>query len=202
MTNLSWSRATGGFALLAVTAFAATCIAAQFLRTDLDWVRVPLSFYLIGPYALLVRAAYVLLGLALALFGAGWYRALAPAARSAAPALLFVAAGIALGVTALATTNTWAHPATLHGFVHGVAAQATFLCVTLAMLLLAWWLRRDPRWQRLHGAMFGWAAACFAALWVQGLWRDLPRGLSQKILILVLLAWLGRMAWVLYKKKD
>jgi len=202
MSRRQPSRAAGGFTLLAVLAFAVVCTAVQLLRTDLDWVRVPLSFYLIGAYAGWVRAVYVVLGLGLAAFGLGWHRALAPGARSFAPALLFVVAGIALGVTAFASTNTWAHPATLHGFVHGVAAQATFLCVTVGMLLLGWRLRRDPRWRALHRPAFAWAVACFAALWLQGLWRSAPRGLTQKALILALLAWLAGLAWNLYKKKH
>jgi len=192
-------RTAGGFTLLAVLAFAAVCTLVQFLRPDLDWRRVPLSFYLIGPHAAWVRGVYVWLGLGLAALGLGWYRALVPAARSFVPALLFVVAGIALGVTAFATTNTWAHPATLHGFVHEVAAQTTFLCVTVGMLLLGWRLRLDPRWRALHRPAFGWAVACFAALWVQGLWRHAPRGLTQKVLILALLAWLAGMVWQLYK---
>lgn len=195
-------RAAGGFTLLTVVAFAGVCTAAQFLRADLDWMRVPLSFYLIGPHAAWVRGVYVLLGAGLASLGLGWHRALSRAARSAAPTMLFVASGIALVVTAFAVTNTRAHPATLHGLVHGVAAQATFLCVTVGMLLLGWRLRRDPRWRVLHGPVFGWAVACFAALWLQGWWRDAPRGLTQKALILALLAWLAFMAWVLYARKH
>lgn len=202
MTQRQSTRAAGGITLLAVLAFTLVCTAVQVLRTDLDWIRVPLSFYLIGPHAAWVRGAYLLLGLGLAVFGLGWYRALAPRARSFVPALLFVVAGVALGVTAFATTNTWAQPATLHGFVHGVAAQTTFLCVTVGMLMLGWRLRRDPTWRALHLPAFAGAAACFAALWLQGLWRHAPRGLTQKALILALLAWLAGMAWVLYKNKH
>lgn len=183
-----------------VLVFTAVCATAQFLRGDLDWVRVPLSFYLIGPGMAAVRGAYVLLGLGLAAFGLAWHRALAAPARSAAPALLFVVAGLGLGVTAFAATNTWAHPATLHGWVHDVAAQTTFLCVTVGMLLLGWRLRLDPRWRALHGPAFGAAVVLFAAMWLQALWRSLPRGLSQKLLILALLAWLAAMAWALWRK--
>ncbi|KGI78417.1 hypothetical protein LF63_0107100 [Oleiagrimonas soli] len=187
---------------MAVAVFALVCGAAQWLRGDLDWVRVPLSFYLIGPGAVWVRAAYVLLALALAMLGWGWYRALAPAARRATPAALFVLAGVALCVTAFATTNTYAHPATLHGLVHGIAAQTTFLCVTVAMLLLAGRLFHDARWRRHAGVASTWAVVCFVGLWVQALWRSAPRGLSQKLLIVLILGWLAWMAWLLWRKAD
>jgi len=202
MSTRIQSRRTAAFVLLAVAAFAGVCTAVQFLRPDLDWARVPLSFYLIGPYMAPVRAVYVLLGLALGALGLAWHRALVPPARSAAPALLFVLAGMALIVTAFAATNTWAHPATLHGFVHGVAAQTAFLCVTVAMLLLGWRLRQDRHWRALHGPAFGGAVVLFAGMWVQALWRSAPRGASQKRLILALLAWLAGMAWALWRKNP
>ncbi len=191
-------RRLGGLALVAVLAFSGICTAVQFLRGDLDGVRVPLSFYLIGPHAAMVRGAYVVLAMGLVALGAGWHRALAPAARSATSWLLFTIAAASLVVTAFATTNTWAHPATLHGFIHGVAAQTAFLTVTVAMLLTSWRLRLDPRWRGLHRLAWGWAIACFVAMWVQALWHAGPRGLEQKLLILALLAWLAVMAWQLY----
>ncbi|RAP56115.1 DUF998 domain-containing protein [Oleiagrimonas sp. MCCC 1A03011] len=193
-------RRTAGFVLAAVASFAAVCAAAQVLRTDLDWVRVPLSFYLIGPGSGWVRAAYVLLALALPVFGWSAYRALSLPARSAAPLLLFTVAGIALCVTTFATTNTYAHPATFHGLIHGIAAQTTFLCVTVAMLLQAGRLRHDARWCPYAARALTWAAVSFVGLWVQVLWRGAPHGLSQKLLIVFILGWLAWMAWLLWRK--
>lgn len=192
-------RLTAAGALAGMTVFLATGIAAQCLRPDLDWVRVPNSFYLIGPWGGMVRTGYCAMALALILLGTGTYRALTPAARSAVPLLLFVAGGAALALAALAATDTWNHPPTLHGFVHGVAAQAAFLCTVTAMLLQAWRLRHDAHWRRWFRAAFAYAALCFALLWVQAFWRALPRGLSQKLLILLILGWLIAAAWRLLR---
>ncbi|MEW9570670.1 DUF998 domain-containing protein [Rhodanobacter sp. Si-c] len=182
-------------ALAGMTAFLATGIAAQYLRPDLDWAQVPNSFYLIGPWGGMVRAGYYAMALALVLLGTGGYRALPTETRSAAPLLLFVAGGAALALTALATTDTWNHPPTLHGYVHGVAAQSAFLCTTTAMLLQAWRLRGDARWRRWFRPAFAYATICFVLLWVQASWRALPRGLSQKVLIVLILGWLVAAAW-------
>ncbi|GAB3785635.1 DUF998 domain-containing protein [Dyella agri] len=182
-------------AFAGMAAFLATGIAAQCLRADLDWVRVPNSFYLIGPWGGMVCAGYYAMAAALVLLGASAYRTLAPNARSAAPLLLFVAGGAALALTALAHTDTWSHPPTLHGYVHGVAAQAAFLCTTTAMLLQAWRLRGDARWRHWFRPAFAYAAFCFVLLWVQAFWRSLPRGLSQKALIVLILGWLMVAAW-------
>jgi hypothetical protein len=193
------TNVAAAIALAGMLAFLATGIAAQCLRPDLDWVRVPNSFYLIGPWGGMVRAGYYALALALALFGAGAYCALTAEARSAAPLLLFVAGGAALALTALATTDTWNHPPTLHGYVHGVAAQSAFLCTATAMLLQAWRLRGDARWRRWFGPAFAYATLCFVLLWVQAFWRTLPRGLGQKALILLMLGWLLAAAWRLLR---
>lgn len=192
-------KTTAALALAGMLAFLATGIAAQCLRPDLDWVRVPNSFYLIGPWGGMVRTGYYAMALALILLGASAYRAQSPTARSAAPLLLFVTGGAALAVTALAHTDTWNRPPTLHGYVHGVAAQAAFLCTASAMLLQSWRLRGDARWRRWFRPALAYAALCFALLWVQAFWRALPRGLSQKALIVLMLGWLIAAAWRLLR---
>lgn len=196
---MNTDRIAAAIAIAGMLAFLATGVAAQGLRPELDWTRAPNSYYLIGPWGGMVRAGYYAMALALVLLGAGAYRTLAPTTRSAAPLLLFVAGGAALAVTALAHTDTWNRPPTLHGYVHGVAAQAAFLCTTTAMLLQSWRLRGNARWRRWFRPAFGWAALCFVLLWVQAFWRALPRGLSQKALILLILAWLLAAAWQLLR---
>lgn len=190
-TTATVPRHLGSAALCGVLLFAAICTLAQFLRTDLDWLQTPLSFYLLDPHGLWVRAGYFALALALVALGCGWYLELSPQARSAAPLLLFVCAGVALAVTAVAETGRRGQPATLETLVHGLAAQAAFLCVTTAMLLQAWRLRADPRWRRRFATAFALAVVAFIGLWVHALWREAPRGLSQKIEIGLILLWLG-----------
>lgn len=193
-TRRSQSR-IGGLAFAGIIVFALACALAQCLRHDLDWVAVPLSFYLLGPGGTWLRAAYFVMAASLTLLGTCLYRSLSLQARSTAPLLLFIVSGLALCVVATADTNTRVHPATFHGFVHGVAAQTTFLCVTVAMLLQSARMRLDVRWRPWFKPAFTGAAVCFVALWVQVLWRDLPRGLSQKVLILLILAWLAAAAF-------
>jgi hypothetical protein len=38
---------------------------------------------------------------------------------------------------------------------------------------------------------FTLAAVCFAMLWVHVLWREAPRGLTQKVVIVLILGWLA-----------
>jgi len=105
---------------------------------------------------------------------------------------LFLIAAIALAVTAWAETDRGgATVLTTAGAIHAVSAPLAFLGTTLGMLLQSWVLRRDPRWRGHFAMAFGLAVFCFVALWLHGLWRELPRGLSQKAVIAMILVWLA-----------
>jgi len=186
----SFARVCGAIAVAGVAVFAGVCLGVQVLRTDLDWAAAPLSYYLTGDYGAVVQAAYVALSVALAALGAGFYRGSA-AARSAAPLLLFVAAAAALTVTAASEAAKAQGQREFWAFVHGLAAQTTFLCVTVAMILQALRLRLDRRWRACFVPMLVLAFAAFAALWVHALTHALPRGLSQKAVVVLILFWLG-----------
>lgn len=185
-----WTRPLAAGVQWACAAFLAIALALQFLRPDLDWARTPLSFYLVGPYGPLLQSAYGLLSLGLIGLGVVAWRSGAAQARSAAPLLLFIVAGLALIITALAETPFPGRAMTLQGFVHGLAAQTAFLCVTVAMLLQAWRWRADPGFRHRFAAAFSLAALCFLALWVHVLARELPRGASQKAVIVLIGLWL------------
>lgn len=189
----------GAIALVCVAAFAITCGAVQFLRGDYDWLRVPLSFYALGRYGRVVEASYFVLACGLVALGIGWYRALDRNARSATPMLLFVLAAMALCVTAAEFTDIPGRPPTLHGVVHVIAANATFLCVTVAMLLQSWRLRLDPSWRRRFRSAFALAAIAFVALWIDALVKPIPRGLGEKVVIALILLWLWRASWWLLR---
>jgi hypothetical protein len=192
-------RALGAVALLGVATFGAVCIAAQFLRTDYNWLGVPLSFYVIGPYGGMVEGGYFALAPGLVALGAGWYLALEQRARSIVPLLLFVLSAIALGITAAEITDVPGGPHTLHGRIHVLAAVATFLAVTVAMLLQSWCLRRDARWQPRFLAALPLAGVAFVALWADALVKAIPRGLGEKAVIVLILLWLWRAAWWLVR---
>ena len=193
-TSVRW---IGTAVALAVVVFAAMALALQCVRVDLDWVRNTLSAYLTGPHGAWLKAAYFLLSCALVLLGLGYHGAVAAPARSRVPALLFAVAGVALTITALADTSSHSDRSgsRLEGMVHNAAAALTFLAVTVAMLVQSWQLRRDDAWRHRFAALFSLAVACFAGLWIFVFWHAAPRGLTQKLLITAILAWLALAAW-------
>lgn len=184
------SYRVGSLALAGIAVFALVCLAAQLARSDLDWVRAPLSSYLRGEYGWIVKSAYFVLGCSLALLGLGYYRALSATARSGAPFLLFALGAVALDITALAESGSLIGPRATESFVHNLAAATAFLSVTTAMLLQSWRLRSDARWRHRFSVAFTLAAVSFVALWMYSLSDDWPRGLSQKVVIVLILVWL------------
>jgi len=186
------TRTIGTWALAGVIVFATVAAAMQFLRTDLEFVRATLSFYLLGPLGVWLQLAYLGLSMSLALIGAGYYGAATRENRSPVALVLFLVGAIALAVTAWAETDRGGAAAlTTAAAIHAISAPLAFLGTTLGMLMQSWALRRDPRWRRHFALAFGLALLCFLALWLHALWRDLPRGLSQKTVIAAILVWLA-----------
>jgi len=190
--NAARTRAIGTWALAGVIVFATVAAAMQFLRTDLEFVRATLSFYLLGPLGVWLQLAYLGLAMSLSLVGVGYYGAATREGRSPLSLCLFLVGAIALAVTAWAETDRGGAAAlTTAAAIHAISAPLAFLGTTLGMLMQSWALRRDPRWRRHFAQAFGLAVFCFVALWLHALWRDLPRGLSQKVVIAAILVWLA-----------
>lgn len=182
-----WVRTS--FRVLPITALAVFLAMAglvQWLRKDLSPRDAQMSMYLFGPWGHALQAAYVVLGAGMLLLAAGIHLSLQVKARSGAVLLLFTLAAAALSVTAFARMDVGQPMVSLPGIVHGVAAQATFLCASTALLMLGWRMREDNWWALPARWIRPWAALCFGLTWTLGLTPDLPRGLAQKLVILVL----------------
>lgn len=186
----------GSAVLGLVVLFAISAVAVQVLRGEYDAWHAPLSYYLAGPHSAWLRAAYYGLGTGAALLAVALWRALAPAARYALVPVLLATGGAALAVTATWPGASPGHPVDdLGAWIHGMSAIASFLLVGSAMLLQSTALHRDPHWRGLARPLLVLAALAFAGLWTHALWRGLPRGASQKAVIVLYLLWLGAVGW-------
>lgn len=185
-----WQSLAGICALAALTLFAATGLALQWLRTDLDWTAATLSLYLHGPGGLALRVAYCVLASAIAGLALALYLDESPGSRRGLPLALFIVAGLGLCAVAIGDSYLPQAAPLLASLVHGLSAQTAFLCVSAAMLLQAWQFRTDARWRRQFRFSWYWAWLTFAALWLHVGWRASPRGLGQKLVIAMVLIWL------------
>jgi len=192
------TRLLGAVALIGVAFITVTCVLVQFLRTDLNWITTSMSIYVTGPYGTWVRASFYAPAPGVAALGVGWYRALDRRARSVIPMLLFVAAAVALCILASFTADATRWPVTPHGKVHQWAAFATFLCITTAALLQSLRFRFDARWREQFIEATAIASVSVVYFWIYAL-SPIPRGLGEKAVIALVLAWLWRAAWWLLR---
>lgn len=181
----------GAVAVLGLEFFLAVAALMQYLRPDQDWVSAPLSFYLLGPHSGWLVAAYFALAASIFLVGWGFYTDLAPSGRSRAILGLFGLAAVGVCTVAVAHTDLpGAAELTPEGRLHDTAAIVAFVAAAIGMLLQAWWLRYDARWRERHRPALLLAALAFTALCVYALVPWLPRGATQKFVILLIVLWL------------
>lgn len=179
-------------------AFTLTAGVLQWTRTDLDPITMPLSAYLRGAGGGWLRGTYDLMASALACVAWVSYRVTHPRLRSRLASALFVIAALALPLVALTVLYEHTPQQDLARLIHGLAAQTTFLCLVMGMLLLSSRWVRDARmpYGRVPGLVLAWLA--FVQMWVLALCKGLPPGLTQKALIaliLLWLAWMARQSW-------
>lgn len=194
-----------GWMAFVVFAFALTAGVLQVSRTDLDPIAMPLSAYLRGAGGGWLRGAYYLMASALSCLAWSSYRVTRASLRSGLASALLLAAALALPVVAWTVLYEHTPREDLARLIHGEAAQATFLCLVVAMLVLSTRWLRDPRLQsgRYIGVALAWLA--FVQMWVLALWKGLPPGLTQKaliVLILLWLAWVARQLWRVSSSLD
>ena len=193
------TRVLGVVTLIGVAVITVICITVQFLRTDLNWIAVAMSLYVIGPYGAWVQAAFFAPAPGIAALGLGWYRALDRHAHNIAPLALFVIAAIALCITAIFVTDKGDQPVTVHGQIHEWAAFGTFVCVTTAMLVQSVRLHLDKHWRGRFPGALTLAIITAVFFWIYALAKPIPRGLGEKVVIGLVLLWLWRAAWWLVR---
>lgn len=164
--------------------------ALHLLRPDLDPVASQMSLYLIGAWGPLLQIAYVALGVGMVALGWGLRAAHVQLARSSAALLLFALAGTSLSITAYAWMDLPGVDRSMEGLIHGVSAQGAFLFATTGMVVQALNFLRDPAWRRTARWALPWALLCFASVWILAAWREAPRGLAQKTVIVLILGWM------------
>ena len=181
----------GALAVLGLEFFLVVAVALQYARVDQDWIAAPLSLYLMGPHSSWLIAAYFALAASIFLVGWGLYLDLAPPVRHRPTLGLFGIAALCVCTVALAHTDL---PGAAHlspvGMLHNTAAILAFAAAGIGMLLQAWWLRYDPHWKVPYRLSFLLALLTFAALCSYVLFPGLPRGATQKFVILLIVLWL------------
>jgi hypothetical membrane protein len=171
--------------------FLGASLVLQFARADYDWIDAPLSIYLIGSGSGWLVAGFFALGAGILGVGLGLHTHVQPTPLKSTALGLFIVAALATCAVALVPTDLPGGPnPTLHGMLHFAVASLAFLSISMAMLVQSWCLRGDPHWTRYFRKAFGLAVLTFVSLVVYALWRALPRGVSEKLVIMLIVLWL------------
>jgi hypothetical protein len=191
LRKLATIRHAASLMAVAVIVFTGVCAAAQFWRTDLNFIRTPLSTYLRGPGGVYVRCVYYLMAVALLAFAWAIYDATMRGRRSLLASLLFAGAGLILPIVATSELFSDTPYHALAKIIHRSTTLATFLWLSFGMVLLSSRWLRDQRMK--EGSRFGLILAWLATfvLWFQVLISIFPNGLMEKLAIVLILLWLG-----------
>ena len=191
LRNVVTIRRAAYLMAIAVLVFTGVCAAAQFWRTDLNFIRTPLSTYLRGPGGVYVRSVYYLMAAALLAFAWSVHEATLRTRRSLLASLLFAGAGLILPIVAASELFSDTPYHALAKIIHRSTTLATFLWLSFGMVLLSSRWLRDQRMK--EGSRFGLVLAWLATfvLWFQVLVSIFPNGLMEKLAIALILIWLG-----------
>jgi hypothetical protein len=191
LRNVVTIRRAAYLMAIAVLVFTGVCAAAQFWRTDLNFIRTPLSTYLRGPGGVYVRSVYYLMAAALLAFAWAVHEATLQTRRSLLASLLFAGAGLILPIVAESELFSDTPYHALAKIIHRSTTLATFLWLSFGMVLLSSRWLRDQRMK--EGSRFGLVLAWLATfvLWFQVLVSIFPNGLMEKLAIALILIWLG-----------
>ena len=204
VSSLAW---TG---LLGIALFVVTIVSLHFLQPELKPLDEAMSYYVHGSQGWLLTVGLIGLGIAsLAITCALANTVDGPGARSGRWLLGVWSVGVLLGGFFPADPpGHWNEPPSLTGIVHGNAALLAFAAFPLAALLLGMSFRRNRRWLPTATVLSLLAVAAaisliaFMASLVPVFIRPGPPvllGLSERVLIVIYLAWLMLVAVTMLK---
>jgi hypothetical protein len=126
----------------------------------------------------------------------GLRKTLAPGKRVTASVVLLLLAGIGFLVAVFKTDPKGVTDLTTAGTLHVLGSMAIFF----PLLITAWMVRgvfkRDPIWESFAKTQLWFAIAYTVTMFVNfGTPEDGPAGLTQRIFVPVMMAWLFTLAW-------
>lgn len=203
--NIDKGQALLGTATIAGTAlFVALIAALHILNPNLDPFQRPTAEYVVGPYGFVMTTAFIVLSLTSWTLVLGFQRDLPPGARSRPGMVLLGIWAVGVLVAAAFPADLEDAPRTLAGTIHNINGPITFLSLVVGTNLVSRRLRHDPRWHpfsTLLSVLAGIMAIEFIANGLAAA-TETYGGLTQRILIVTLAAWLLVAAWRLRKNAD
>ena len=123
--------------------FSITLVIVHIVEPEMNFG--PLSLYSLGPYGIVMRAGFVLLGLAFFSLVAGLWGSARPAILYSVDIVVLSITGAGLVTIGAFNTDTSGAAPTLSGLIHASAANVWSICAVVGILLFAVAFRQDGR---------------------------------------------------------
>lgn len=181
-------QAAAGFFLY----FAIALLVLHAIRPEYTIVDHMISDYAVGRLGWIMTSAFCALSLGCFLLAIGLFRDGPRSWLARVGAALLVVASAGLIVTALFPTDLETAPSTRTGDIHAISFLVNVVCVLASTLCLAVSFRGDSRWGSRFGLALAFATLLVASFLAQflTLHRGAPYGITNRLFVLVLLAWL------------
>lgn len=184
------ARPLASVAIVGAAAFAVVVVSFHLLRSDLDPSQDYISYYAVGPYGLLMVAAFVALGVACLALAVGVRATL----RGVTPLIgctLLGLAGVGLIVGGVARTDLEGQPETTMGNVHvlGAAVVGLMGLFLSIMVLTGTFIVRSP-WKSSRSLWLALGLVMIVVFVAFGTISTTAEGLGQRVLVAAELLWL------------
>jgi hypothetical membrane protein len=186
----------GTVGMIGIGWFVVAVLALHVIEPEFSVIDTFISDYALGDYGWLMQSAFFGAGVGTIAIALGLRKTLASGKRVSASVVLLALAGIGFFVAISKTDPTGATDLTTAGALHGVGSVVLFF----ALLITAWMLRgvfkRDPTWEPFAKTQMWFAVAYTVTMIVAfATPEDGPVGLTQRIFVPVMMAWLATLAW-------
>lgn len=189
-------KQAGTIGMIGIGWFAAAVIMLHIVEPEFSVVDNFISDYALGEYGWLMQSAFFGAGVGTIAIALGFRKTLASGKRVTASVVLFGLAGIGFFVAIFKTDPTGATELTTAGTLHVTGSVVIFFSLLAAAWIVRGVFRRDRIWEPFAKTQLWFAIAYTVTMFVVfGTPEDGPVGLTQRIFVPVMMAWLFTLAW-------
>ena len=176
--------------------FVVAVLALHVIEPDFSVVDNFISDYALGDYGWLMQLAFFGAGIGTIAIALGLRKTLAPGKRVTAAVVSFAVAGIGFFVAIFKTDPREFTDLTTAGMLHALGSIVIFFALIVAAWMVRGVFKRDPTWEPFAKTQMWFAIAYTVTMIVTfATPEDGPVGLTQRIFVPVMMAWLFTLAW-------
>ena len=186
----------GTVGMIGIGWFVVAVLALHVIEPDFSVVDNFISDYALGDYGWLMQLAFFGAGIGTIAIALGLRKTLAPGKRVTAAVVSFAVAGIGFFVAIFKTDAKGVTDLTTAGILHGLGSIVIFFALIVAAWMVRGVFKRDPTWEPFAKTQM-WFAIVYTVTMIVTFAtpEDGPVGLTQRIFVPVMMAWLFTLAW-------